>query len=252
MVNSRKPVPYFPALYGFTKHPELGCCIVMEHCSLGNLQTYLSRNSSLISWNERRNILHEISIAISLAHEHKMVHCDLHTRNVLKTNHGASVKVADFGLSKILKDGMAMRNATYGVLPYMAPELLSGGIYSKATDIYALGMIMWELTTGCKPFASIEHDIQLIYQIIDGIRPEITDDTPECFANLMKKCWDSDPKKRPSIIEIHNTFEVWFDKRKNRGQFVKEDRKQFEQAEIKRRELMNSKKLGPEFTEKPH
>ena len=56
-------------------------------------------------------------------------------------------------------------------------------------------MIMWELTTGCKPFANVEHDYILIYQITNGKRPEITDDTPECFANLMKSCWDPDPKK---------------------------------------------------------
>ena len=62
-------------------------------------------------------------------------------------------------------------------------------------------MIMWELTTGCKPFADVEHNTELIYTIIDGKRPEITNDTPECFANLMKKCWDSDPLKRPLISE---------------------------------------------------
>ncbi|RIA81103.1 hypothetical protein C1645_791229, partial [Glomus cerebriforme] len=56
-----------------------------------------------------------------------------------------------------------------------------------------MGMIMWELTTGCKPFANIEHDIQLIYKILDGERPKITEDTPECYADLMKSCWDSDP-----------------------------------------------------------
>ena len=49
-------------------------------------------------------------------------------------------------------------------------------------------MIMWELTTGCKPFANIDHDHKLIYEIIDGKRPEITMDTPECYANLMKRC----------------------------------------------------------------
>ncbi|POG61632.1 hypothetical protein GLOIN_2v1702405, partial [Rhizophagus irregularis DAOM 181602=DAOM 197198] len=56
---------------------------------------------------------------------------------------------------------------------------------------------MWELTTGCKPFADVEHNINLIYEIIDGKRPEITNDTPEWFANLMKQCWNSVPSKRP-------------------------------------------------------
>ena len=103
---------------------------------------------------------------------------------------------------------------------------------------------MWELTTGCKPFANVEHDHNLIYQIIDGKRPEITDDTPECFANLMKSCWNSNPKERPSIKKIRETFGSWFFKNKNK--------EQFDQAEEKRNKLMDSNKLGPEFAEKPH
>ena len=105
-------------------------------------------------------------------------------------------------------------------------------------------MVMWELTTGCKPFANVEHDHNLIYQIINGKWPEITDDTPECFANLMKSCWNSDPKERPSIKKIRETFSRWF--------FKNKDMDQFKQAEIKRKELMDSKKLGPEFNGKPH
>ena len=70
-------------------------------------------------------------------------------------------------------------------------------------------MIMWELTTGCKPFANVAHDLELIFEILDGKRPEITEDTPECFAILMKRCWDPDPKKRPSITEICKTFNDW-------------------------------------------
>jgi len=106
-----------------------------------------------------------------------------------------------------------------------------------------MGMIMWELTTGCKPFANVEHNTDLIYEIIDGKRPEITSDTPECFANLMKRCWDSDPLKRPSMNDIKVTAGEWFWHRCP---------VQFEQAEKRRIELIQSKKLGPEFSEKPH
>src|SRR5947207_2607612 len=107
-----------------------------------------------------------------------------------------------------------------------------------------MGMIMWELTTGCKPFANVEHDTDLIYEIIDGKRPEITSDTPECFANLVKGCWDPDPLKRPSILEIENTVNGWC------FEIPGYEIKQFEQAENKRIELIQSKKLGPEFSEK--
>ena len=102
-------------------------------------------------------------------------------------------------------------------------------------------MIMWELTTGCKPFANVEHDIHLVYKILDGERPEITEDTPECYANLMKSCWDSDPKKRPSITNIYETIDKWY--------FSHKRIEIFDQAEIKREKLINSEKLGPR---KPH
>ncbi|RGB31019.1 hypothetical protein C1646_275410 [Rhizophagus diaphanus] len=86
-------------------------------------------------------------------------------------------------------------------------------------------MIMWELTKGCKPFANVEHDINLIYKILDGERPEITKDTPECYANLMKSCWDPDPEKRPPITEIRKIFYKW--------NYRSKDFEQFNQAEIK-------------------
>src|SRR5205814_1602513 len=94
------------------------------------------------------------------------------------------------------------------------------------------------------PFANVEHDTDLIYEIIDGKRPEITSDTPECLANLMKRCWDSDPLKRPPISEIRNTVHNWY--------FLTKCLGYFEQAEKNRIELIQSKKLGPEFSEKPH
>jgi serine/threonine protein kinase len=130
------------------------------------------------------------------------------------------------------------------VIPYVAPEVFKGSPFSKKSDVYCMGMIMWELTTGCKPFANVEHDIQLIYKILDGKRPEITEDTPECYANLMKSCWDPDPEKRPSATKVYKTFNKWYIRNKERSQFDK--------AELKRKELMNLKKLGPKFAKKPH
>ncbi len=134
-------------------------------------------------------------------------------------------------------------NEIYGVIPYIAPEIFKGSPFSKESDVYCMGMIMWELTTGCKPFANVGHDIDLIIKILDGERPEITEDTPECFTNLMKSCWDPNPKKRPSIKKIRKTFGSW--------SFLNKNNDIFNQAEQKRMELINSKKIGPEFSEKP-
>ncbi|EXX58843.1 hypothetical protein RirG_194150 [Rhizophagus irregularis DAOM 197198w] len=103
-------------------------------------------------------------------------------------------------------------------------------------------MIMWELTTGCKPFNNVKHNIQLIYKILDGERPKITEDTPECYVNLMKSCWDSDPKKRPSMEVIRLTVGRW--------EFENVNEKEFNQAEKEKKKLIELKKIGPEFAEK--
>ncbi len=153
--------------------------------------------------------------------------------------------IGDLGLSQPVNNILSNNNEIYGVIPYIAPEIFKGAKFSKETDIYSMGMIMWELTTGCKPFANVEHDINLIFKIIDGERPEITEDTPKFYANLMKSCWDPDPKKRPSIIEIRETCLNW----KN---YCSEQFRQLEQAELKRKELLNSMKLCPKFSGKPH
>jgi serine/threonine protein kinase len=146
--------------------------------------------------------------------------------------------IGDLGLSRPANDN-SKNNEIYGVIPYIAPEIFKGSTFSKESDIYSLGMIMWELTTGCKPFANAEHDHSLIFNIIDGVRPEITEDTPECYANLMKSCWDSDPRKRPSISDIKKTCNTW-------------NGSVFDQAELKRKKLIDSKKLGLEFSRNSH
>ncbi|PKB92351.1 hypothetical protein RhiirA5_445025, partial [Rhizophagus irregularis] len=87
----------------------------------------------------------------------------------------------------------------------------------------------------CKPFANVKHDIHLVYKILDGERPKITEDTPEFYANLMKCCWDTDPNKRPSIAKIRDSI---YD-------FVDLNRKKYDQFEVKRMELIQSKKIGP-------
>ena len=135
----------------------------------------------------------------------------------------------------------SLNNEIYGVIPYIAPEIFKGSGFSKESDVYSMGMIMWELTTGCKPFANVAHDLELIFEIFGGKRPKITEDTPECFANLMKSCWDSDPKKRPSITKISETLNSW-----SNSKTKSIEKTQFSHANVKRLKLIRSKKLIPQ------
>ncbi|GBB97731.1 hypothetical protein RclHR1_03050020 [Rhizophagus clarus] len=178
-------------------------------------------------------------------HEKNVIHRDFHSGNILVEIIGKidQYLIGDLGLSHPEYNTLSS-NEIYGVMPYIAPEIFKGIAFSKASDIYSMGMIMWELTTSCKPFDNVEHDINLIYKILDGKRPIITDDTPEDFANLMKKCWSSDPKERPSAKQICDKFNLWSNTEK--------DVNQFNQAEEIRLELMRLGLLGPEFSKKPH
>ncbi|RGB25982.1 kinase-like domain-containing protein, partial [Rhizophagus diaphanus] len=132
-------------------------------------------------------------------HINEFIHQDFHSGNILFDVF--KWKIGDLGLSQSVNNESS-NDEIYGVIPFIAPEIFKGSAFSKEADIYSLGMIMWELTTGCKPFANIKHDIHLIYKILDGERPKITEDTPKCYANLMISCWDPDPKKRPPVKEI--------------------------------------------------
>ncbi|RGB35183.1 kinase-like domain-containing protein, partial [Rhizophagus diaphanus] len=130
-----------------------------------------------------------------------IVHGDFHSGNVLLNNTGINV-ISDFGLSRPVNK-IANTNDIYGVIPYMAPEVLRGKLYTKAADIYSFGIIMWELTSGIPAFNNRPHDFDLSLDICKGLRPKIVEGTiPAVYARLMKRCWDSDPNKRPTADEL--------------------------------------------------
>ncbi|RGB30946.1 kinase-like domain-containing protein [Rhizophagus diaphanus] len=89
----------------------------------------------------------------------------------------------------------------------MAPEIFQGKKYTKASDIYSFGMIMWEFMTGRRPFWDRNHDTELIIDISDGLRPPIVTNAPEGFIELMEECWNSNPDKRPTANDIYSRID---------------------------------------------
>ena len=124
----------------------------------------------------------------------------MHSGNIFSYNISYNV-IGDLGLCQQLNE-RGNPNKIFGVIPYLAPEVLSRKPYTKESDIYSFGMIMWEFTTGKKPFHDRPHNHLLISDILNGERPQITDDTPEEYADLMKRCWDRNPENRPTAEEI--------------------------------------------------
>jgi serine/threonine protein kinase len=131
--------------------------------------------------------------SLRVIHEKNFIHRDFHSGNIFLSESDTYQhwQIGDLGLTRHAND-ISLNNDIYGIISYTAPEILKCDKYSKESDIYSMSMIMWELTTGRKPFDNVENDLnetELILAIIDGKRPEITNDTPECFSSLMKKCW---------------------------------------------------------------
>src|SRR6184192_1503728 len=135
-------------------------------------------------------------------HEKNYIHHDLHSGNIFSYTTYNS-EIGDLGLCQQVVDKKDNPNKIYGVIPYLAPEVLSKKPYTKESDIYSFGMLMWEHTTGKKPFHDRPHNYCLILGILKGERPQITEDTPEFYAELMKRCWDNDPENRPTAEEIY-------------------------------------------------
>ncbi|GES95295.1 kinase-like domain-containing protein [Rhizophagus clarus] len=112
-----------------------------------------------------------------------------------------SACISDLGLCRKIDD--INEKNIYGVMPYVAPEVLKGKPYTQAADIYSFGMIMYVIATGKQPFANYAHDEVLALSICKGNKPEINDKiAPKCYIDLMNRCWGSNPDNRPNSIEI--------------------------------------------------
>src|SRR2546421_10114732 len=91
-------------------------------------------------------------------------------------------------------------------MPYMAPEILRHKLYTKASDIYSLGIIINEIISIIPPFNKKPHDHYLALDICCGRRPKMREETPEFLKELIKKCWDANPENRPSSDEIDTSI----------------------------------------------
>ena len=141
-------------LFGFTQDPNnLDYMIVMNFIKGGSLRNSLKNKS--YSWYGILYTLYNVISGLDAIHESKLVHCDLHDGNIL-CRCGINF-ISDLGLSKPI-DYLKSNNDVYGVIPYMAPEVLRGKPYTPASDIYSLAMIMWELTSLVPPFDDRAHD----------------------------------------------------------------------------------------------
>ncbi len=175
----------------------------MKYYKSGDLAHYITRKFFDMNWKEKLNKLINIIDSLLCIHRANVIHRDYHSGNIF-----IDVSVAitgDLGISKSAIESIESLdddNEIYGIIPYVAPEVLQRQKYTRSSDIYSFSMIMWELMTGRRPFWDRCHDTDLIIEICDGLRPPIVTNAPIGYVELMQECWHPDPNERPTATEI--------------------------------------------------
>src|SRR5204862_6800581 len=114
-------------------------------------------------WKQKLYMLYKIIDGLYEIHKQNLIHCDFHDGNILSHVEN-NIYISDLGLCRPIQSSLEKDNI-YGVVPFMAPEILRGKPYTSDSDIYSFSMIMWEFTSGVTPFYDRAHDIQLSLSI---------------------------------------------------------------------------------------
>jgi serine/threonine protein kinase len=131
------------------------------------------------------------------------MHGDLKWENFVLQGNGTyqDMKLIDFGCSiKISQNAFVTINRPVGTSYFCAPEIFLENRRSKASDVYALGMMLFTIVKGV-PFNT--RNLPMIYALISEGRRPSTSQTPPGIASLITKCWQQNPKARPSAAEVH-------------------------------------------------
>ncbi|GES98820.1 kinase-like domain-containing protein [Rhizophagus clarus] len=176
--------------------------LVLEYADSGTLNTYLSKHFNELNWNDKSRLASQLASAVEFLHDNDIIHRDLHGNNVLI--HQKNVKLTDFGLSKRIVEASSNTSKLLGVIPYMDPMKFNNQNYklNKKSDVYSVGILLWQISSGRKPFHKVDYDLSLTLSILKGKREEIIGETPVEYSNLYRECWKYEPDERPNIQEV--------------------------------------------------
>lgn len=187
--------------------------LVMDYCDTGSLADVLHTTPLRINPAKANllAVLHcllEVASAVQYLHSIGIVHYDLKPENVLLKSstidsRGFTCKVADFGLSSIVSDNSYFCKHAKGTITHLAPEALqSTGKLTKAVDVYAFGIIMWELFMGMRPYMGMRTIDVAVKVSKDGLRPEFPSNCLDSYQQLAQACWQDERRLRPTFSVI--------------------------------------------------
>lgn len=210
------------------KHPHvvqfLGCCskdepllLIMELVQRGKLQSFLREHRSRGAYyndpeddgslgpRDLAQFALQVAQGMDYIHKNGIIHRDLAARNVLVDEH-SRCKVADFGLSRSIRESETdvYQQKSKGALPvrWMAPECLYLQVFTSKSDVWAFGILLWEIVTlGSTPYPGLSAQ-EVIHAVRDG---RVMVQPPHCrweLYRLMRACWHPDPQERPAFSRL--------------------------------------------------
>ncbi|CAG9461630.1 unnamed protein product [Pedinophyceae sp. YPF-701] len=181
-----------------TAPPRLA--LVLEHCPRGSLFGLLHSPSVQLTWSRVVGFLQGAARGMAHLHAHKILHRDLKSANLLVDEHWR-VKVADFGLSRVVARNQVMTGGL-GTFEWMAPEVLGAQRYSEKADVYSFAIVIWECVARRLPYEG-SPGMQAAMAVMNrGARPEVPGFTPPALATLMRACWAPLASERPRFVEV--------------------------------------------------
>ena len=208
--------PNIVQYYGIEPHRDK-VYIFMEYCSGGSLAGLLEHGRI-----EDETVIQVYALqmleGLGYLHEANVVHRDIKPENIL-LDHNGVIKFVDFGAAKVIAkqgktvvaegpDGKGRQNSMTGTPMYMSPEVIKGGNHRGArlgaVDIWSLGCVVLEMVTGSRPWASLDNEWAIMYNIAQGNSPQMPsrEQMSDLGLDFLKRCFERDPAKRVSAAEL--------------------------------------------------
>eukprot|EP01044_Picomonas_judraskeda_P009936 COSAG03_NODE_1247_length_4481_cov_10.407255_4_plen_332_part_00 len=184
-------------------------CIVMELAEDGDLHAHLKRQrgqllpeATVLDW------FVQICLALQHCHQQHILHRDIKAQNIFTKCDGRIIKLGDFGISKVLEATCEMAKTRVGTPYYLSPEICLGKRYDHKSDVWSLGVLLYELTTLRYPFTGKSMG-ELTRKITRGKFAPLPSHFGSDLRELIKDMLCTNPEKRPSIDEILGRSCCW-------------------------------------------
>ncbi|XP_066503622.1 insulin-like growth factor 1b receptor [Hoplias malabaricus] len=187
--------------------------VIMELMTRGDLKSYLrtlrSKESTpnqplpLPPLKKMIQMAGEIADGMAYLNSNKFVHRDLAARNCMVAE-DFTVKIGDFGMTRDIYETDYYRKGGKGLLPvrWMSPESLKDGVFTTMSDVWSFGVVLWEIATLAEqPYQGMSNE-QVLRFVMEGGLLDKPDKCPDMLFELMRMCWQYNPKMRPSFLEI--------------------------------------------------